>query len=188
MGNKNPTPLPLYEDKPYTLEQFKNETPRKMTLHILSNNKNSCISFVKILTGEKKIFKKSDELLEKDINKKINLFSFMNYKIYDSADIMMNILIDKVESEEKSEFSEVVIVLPNEDINNQIIKIKEKMNDSDILNTDTYYTPFFIFCSPNNVDLNGFISSKTFYYKIMNEGSLNIKKNQIIDKRKWRWK
>ena len=55
------------------------------------------------------------------------------------------------------------------------------MNDSDTLNTDTYYTPFFIFCSPNNVDLNGFISSKTFYYKIMNEGSLNIKKNQIID-------
>ena len=181
MGNKNPTPLPLYEDKPYTLEQFKNETPRKMTLHILSNNKNSCISFVKILTGEKKIFKKSDELLEKDINKKINLFSFMNYKIYDSADIMMNILIDKVESEEKSEFSEVVIVLPNEDINSQIIKIKEKMNDCDTLNIDPYYTPFFIFCSPNNVDLNGFISSKTFYYKIMNEGSLNIKINQIID-------
>ena len=105
----------------------------------------------------------------------------MNYKIYDSADIMMNILIDKVESEEKSEFSEVVIVLPNEDINNQIIKIKEKMNDCDTLNTDTYYTPFFIFCSPNNVDLNGFISSKTFYYKIKNEGSLNIKINQIID-------
>ena len=152
-----------------------------MTLHILSKIKNSCISFVKILTGKEKIFKKSDELSEKDINKKINLFSFMNYKIYDSADIMMNILIDKVESEEKSEFSEVVIVLPNEDINSQIIKIKEKMNDSDTLNTDTYYTPFFIFCSPNNVDLNGFISSKTFYYKIMNEGSLNIKINQIID-------
>ena len=184
MGNKNPKPLPLYEDKPYTLEQFKNETPRKMTLHILSKNKNSCISFVKILTGEKKIFKKSDELLEKDINKKINLFSFMNYKIYDSADIMMNILIDKVESEEKSEFSEVVIILPNEDINSQIIKIKEKMNDSDTLNIDPYYNPFFIFCSPNNVDLNGFISSKTFYYKIMNEGSLNIKINQIIDIKK----
>ena len=83
MGNKNPTPLPLYEDKPYTLEQFKNETSRKMTLHILSNNKNSCISFVKILTGERNIFENSDELLEKDINKKINLFSFMNYKIYD---------------------------------------------------------------------------------------------------------
>ena len=94
---------------------------------------------------------------------------------------MMNNLIDKIESEEKSEFSEVVIVLPNEDINNQIIKIKEKMNDSDTLNIDPYYTPFFIFCSPNNVDLNGFISSKTFYYKIKSEGSLNIKINQIID-------
>ena len=94
---------------------------------------------------------------------------------------MMNNLIDKIESEEKSEFSEVVIVLPNEDINSQIIKIKEKMNDSDTLNIDPYYTPFFIFCSPNNVDLNGFISSKTFYYKIKSEGSLNIKINQIID-------
>jgi len=124
-----------------------------MTLHILSNNKNSCISFVKILTGERNIFKKSDELLEKDINKKINLFSFMNYKIYDSADIMMKFLIDKVESEEKSEFSEVVIVLPNEDINSQIIKIKEKMNDSETLNIDPYYTPFFLICSDHNIDV-----------------------------------
>ena len=32
--------------------KFRNELPRKMTIHILSNNIEDCIKFVEFLTGE----------------------------------------------------------------------------------------------------------------------------------------
>ena len=55
--------------KNLTLEKFNAQTRRKMTIHILSNN----------IVANKEI-KNNYQLLEKEIEKKINLFSFMNYK------------------------------------------------------------------------------------------------------------
>ena len=67
--------------------KFRNELPRKMTIHILSNNIEDCIKFVELLTGVE-FPKNSYQLLETDIDirKKINLYSFMNYKVYNSPD------------------------------------------------------------------------------------------------------
>ena len=186
MGNQNSSP-PLNGDKPFTLEEFKKETPRKMTLHVLSNNKNACKSFVENLTNEILI---TDELLEKDIIKKINLFSFMNYKLYGSVEEMMETLVNKSNScfkkilGKNSEFSEVVIVLPNNDINEQIDAIREIIDDNiNYLNIEPYLTPFFIFCSPYNINLNKFIPSKTFHYKIENEENLNLKIKDILNQK-----
>ena len=66
--------------KKLSLNDFKTQIKRSMTIHILSNLKKECKTFVEIITGEK-FRNDSDELLEKDIPKKINLYSFMNYKI-----------------------------------------------------------------------------------------------------------
>ena len=60
----------INEIKCFSLKEFQEkETPRKMTIHVLSNMKDNCISFVESLTGEK-LTKFSDELLEKNIKKK----------------------------------------------------------------------------------------------------------------------
>ena len=52
MGN-NEIVSPLNKMECYMLKKFNEETPRKMTLHILSNKKNNCIQFTEVLTGEK---------------------------------------------------------------------------------------------------------------------------------------
>jgi len=72
---------PLNKEEKYTLQQFKEVTKRKMTIHILCDDKQKCAKFVENLTGEEiKLF--SDELLEENIKRKITLFSFINYYIY----------------------------------------------------------------------------------------------------------
>lgn len=56
----------------FPLDKFqKEETPRKMTIHILSDNIKDCISLVEYLTCE--TFPKSDTLFEEKIICKINL-------------------------------------------------------------------------------------------------------------------
>ena len=57
------------QTKNFYLEQFQKETPRKMTIHILSNELNDCINFVKLFTVQK--LDNAKELLEKEIKKKM---------------------------------------------------------------------------------------------------------------------
>ena len=76
--------------------QFDKETPRKMTLHILSDKEKDCISLVEFLTKEK--FPNSKELLEKNIKNKVSLYSYMNYKIYKNASYMTKEMVKKCRS------------------------------------------------------------------------------------------
>ena len=80
MGNKEISPL-LDKIECYKLDRFKEETPRKMTIHILCDKDDFCRILVENLTGEQ-LPQYSEELLEINIKRKINLFSFMNYYIY----------------------------------------------------------------------------------------------------------
>ena len=187
MGNSSAQTLEDVEC--LSLEQFKNKknTPRKMTIHVLSSSKINCIDFVEYLTL-KKIPENSYELLEKNIQKKLTLFSFMNYKMYDSAKDIMKAIKDKSErliTNQNSEevYSEVVVVLDNKDINKQIEIIYKEINDKPmkingneiVLSDNPYYIPFLIFLSYNNLELSKFIRSKTFQYKITLEDILKFK-------------
>ena len=51
------------------------------------------------------------------------------------------------------------------------------MKKDNILSSDPYYTPFFIFLSPNNLDISDFIESKRFLYKIKMDDILNLKED-----------
>ena len=191
MGGQSPL-SPLNREECFSLKKFQEETPKKMTLHILSNNISDCISLVEYLTGEK-FPPLSNELLEVDIIKKINLFSFMNYKIYEDTKKLMieikkisheasencdNIIITSINNQtQRKSFAEVVIILDNEEINEQIEIIKDEIKNDNILNTNPYYTPFFIFLSPNNLDISEFIDSKRFLYKIKMEDIINLKED-----------
>ena len=191
MGNQSSKTLDEYNQ--FTLEEFyKQETPRKMTIHILSNKKADCILFAEFLTGQK-YPSSSDQLLEKNIKDKLNLYSFMNYKIYDSEKIIMKKIREKskilVDDPQADIFSEVIIVLDNEKIDEQIKNIKKEINDEPIndkgvvLSMKPNLTPFLIFISPNNhLDLTELIRSKTFQYKVNLDDILNFKKN--IEKNK----
>ena len=153
----------------YTLENFQEETKRKMTIHLLSNNPNDCIKFIEFFTNEK--MGNSKKLLEKDIKKKINLYSFMNYIIYENASELIEVIEKKVNlifSDPKSNeiYSEVVIVLDNDEIIAQINEIKNKFLDNDIMQLKPYFIPFLIIISPKQIDLSDFLLSKTFQYKI----------------------
>ena len=141
-----------------------------MTLHILSNNINDCKKLVENLTGET-ILQKSEELLEANIERKIDLFSFMNYNIYDKSETLIEKIsrncktIQENPERFKYSFSEVVIVLDNEKINEQIKVMTEMIEKDDILDMQSYFSPFFIFLSKRNLDLSSFVKSKRFYYK-----------------------
>ena len=77
--------------KKLSLNDFKAQIKRKMTIYILSNQKEESKALVEMLTGEK-FRDESDELLEKDITKKNDLYSFMNYKVGTQP----NDIIDKI--------------------------------------------------------------------------------------------
>ena len=165
-----------------SLKDFQKEIDRKMTIHILSNKKADCISFVEHLTGEK-FDTSSNELLEKNIKEKINLYSFMNYKIYESVEPLLKNIKEissfKYEFPNSPEiFSEVVLVLNNENMEHQIEQIKNERNKDVILKTQSHLNPFFIFISPKNINLKGFISSKTFHYRIRLNDILTFKKDE----------
>ena len=149
------------QTKNFNLEQFQKETPRKMTIHILSKELNDCVNFVKLFTGQK--LDNAKELLEREINKKNDLYSFMNYKIYDDSSLLMEQIKKQIEFVENEEaiYSEIVIILDNEDISKQISNIEN--NFKEII--ESVYSPFFLIISPLYINLTNFISSKTFQYK-----------------------
>ena len=165
MGNKSVASLSKINC--LSLEDFQKEIKRKMTIHILSNNKNDCRLLVQFLSGET-MKNNSDELLEKNITKKLNLYSFMNFKIYDDTHDLMNKLkqyIISVKEKQKSEnnvFSEVIIVLNNEKIKEQIDIIRHNMDDDEVMTS--CYTPFLIVISPESLDLKDLMSSKKTYH------------------------
>ena len=170
MGNS----LELDEAKVYSLEKFQKETSKKMTIHILSNKKEDCIELIEFLTKEN-IQNNSLELLEKNIQKKVNLYSFMNYKIYENASTLNEKIAKIVENEsnnpQNKKFSEVVIILNNDKINEQIKYLRK----NDVFNsTEHYYIPFLIIISPDQLDLKGFIGLKTFQYKTNLKGIRNF--------------
>ena len=185
---KNEIVSPLNKMECYTLKNFNEDTPRKITLHILNNNQSNCIKFVEVLTGEK-FPKYSDELLEADIKKNINLYSFMNYKIYDSPSKLIEKI--KIKSEEVSKnqksvkcfFSEFVVVLDNESKKEQIEIIKIEINNNYIF-LNPYFFPFFIILHPYNLNIKELLPKKTFHYKIHFEDIFHINfknsNNQIV--------
>lgn len=155
------------------LKVFQAELSRKMNVHLLSNKEEDCIRFIKIFTGIE-IKKPSKELLEESINKKINLYSFMNYKIYTDTSKLINEIKTKVEyikeDPEKNliKFSEVIIILNNENIIEQINELKK---NEYYMELESYYIPFLIIIYPEpnddtKIDLKHFEPSKTFQYKI----------------------
>jgi len=187
MGNKSSPSIDQYnKSKELSLKKFQEQIQRKMTIHILSNKSKDCKDFIEYFTNEKVI--NSKELLEKDINKKINLYSFMNYKIYDNASNLAAQIEKKVQVcsnfPKKTIFSEVLIILDNEEINAQIKIIREKILNNNIISTRNYYFPFLIILSPRQLALRDFFRSKTFHYKITLKDILNFtKKNDDEDKK-----
>ena len=83
-----------------SLKDFHEMTPRKMTIHVLSNNIKDCVSFIEHLAVEK-MDEKKRELYEINIKKKKNLFSFMNYKIYDSPELIVKNIKSKIKKIQK---------------------------------------------------------------------------------------
>ena len=164
-------------------EEFEKQLPRKMAIHLLSNTPEECKKFIKICTN---IDIKGEDKLEK-IEKKINLFSFMNYKIYDDASKLMT-EIEKIikndREKEKSIFSEVLIVLDNPNLEKQINEIRSKFKKNPYMKKFSYYVPFLIIISPQEkIDIKDFLSSKTFHYKITLKDISSILKgkNQKIE-------
>ena len=163
-----------------SLKDFYKMTPRKMTIHVLSNNIKDCVSFIEYLAKEK-IDERKRELYQINIKNKKNLFSFMNYKIYDSPEIILESLktkSKKIQQDPKKlnfYYSEVIIVLGNEEYH--IESLKKGIIEDDIL-SENYYTPFIIFLTPLDLDLNDFTHSKTFQYKFILNDILNFKLDQ----------
>jgi len=61
-----------------------------------------------------------------------------------------------------------------------ITLLVEKIENDDILDMKSYFSPFFIFLSTKNLDLTCFNKSKTFLYKIAEDDFLNLK-NYMAD-------
>lgn len=131
MGN-NESLSPLNKEEKYTLQNFDKVTKRKMTIHVLCDDEQKCAEFVEILTG-KNMDLFSGVLLEKNIERKISPFSFVNYFIYDDPSQLIkkisskSQIISKKPEENKFLFSEVVIVLDNDKICEQI-KLNSRFN------------------------------------------------------------
>ena len=94
----------------------------------------------------------------------------MNYKLYDSPNLIMEKIKEKskfMDENPKSDaiFSEVIIVLDNEEITQQIEIIKEEIFNDPILSMQSFFNPFIIYLSPHDLDLTDFIPSKTFQYR-----------------------
>ena len=163
--------------KNLTLEKFKAQTRRKMTIHILSNNKEDCKSFVKLMANEE--IKNNYQLLEEEIEKKINLFSFMNYKIYKSSNDLIKEIIEKAHNIAENpsnidEYSDMLLILDNKNIFEQIDNIRKELfennDNTSFFESNPYLFPFIIFLSKENLNLKNldfnYVSSKIFQYKI----------------------
>ena len=175
---ENNTSFPSLENfnksKKLTLEEFNKQTKRKLTIHLLSDDSSKCIKFIEFFTKEK--IENSKDLLEINIKKKVNLYSFMNYKTYEDASKLMEVIEKKVEfvfNNSKPDtdntddfFSEVLIILDNDEIKNQIDIIGNKFKENNYMLTNSYLNPFLIIVSPEEIELSDFIKSKTFQFKM----------------------
>ena len=157
-----------------TLEEFEQQLPRKMTIHLLSKELDDCKKFIKKFTNEN--MKNTNNL--EDIKKKVNLYSFMNYKIYNDESNLIDKIQKKIENVKKnpksSYFSEVIIILDNDDLKKQIDKIRSEFKENKIMKKYSYYIPFLMIISPQEVELEGFYQPKTFYFKITLKDILDI--------------
>ena len=140
--------------KNLTLEKFNAQTRRKMTIHILSNNKEDCKSFVKLMANEE--MQNDNQLLEKDIKIKINLFSFMNYKIYKSSNDLIKEIIEKAHNIAENpsnidKYSDMLLILDNKNIFEQIDNIRKELfennDNTSFFESNPYLFPFIIFLS-----------------------------------------
>ena len=171
--------------KTLSLDAFKAQITRKMTIYILSKQKEECKAFVEILTGEK-FSNDSDELLEKDITKKINLYSFMNYKIGTQPDEICDKIIEKAlkissnPESNKYNYSELIILFDNEfdddNIINNINIIRKKFFEDNknriFFKKKPNLIPFIIILSSKDLILKDFIPSKIYHFKINFEDTL----------------
>ena len=148
MGNNPSLPPSLdifNKTKKLILTEFQNIIPRKMTIHLLSDeSEKDCKDFIEFISNEK--IGNSKELLKKNIKKKINLYSFFNYKIHKSASRLINAIEEKVQkvydNSQNLMFSEVLIILDNNEIENQINEIKKKFKKNILIQTNLYLNPF----------------------------------------------
>ena len=167
-----------------TLEEFEKQLPRKMAIHLLSNQLEDCKKFIKKFTGEK--MKNTNKL--EDIKKKINLFSFMNYNIYNDATKLMNEIEEKITNVSKnpksSVFSEVLVILENTDLKTQINEIKCRFKKNKHMKKYPYYIPFLIIISPEEIELKDFFKPKTFYFKITLNEILNFNIPRFLEGKK----
>lgn len=168
-----------------SLEEFKKRLPRKMNLHILSSKKEDGRELVRLLTGEN-FYSYSDNLFEENIKNKVQIYSFMNYFVYDDAKTLINkinVIISSAKDAPKEKslnFKEVVLVLNNEKIDQQIKDIKKAIDSDDV------YFPFLIFLSQSNLKLSGLNPKKTFHYRTTLDSfirCLNQIKNNNIDEK-----
>jgi len=177
--------------KKLSLDNFKKLITRNMTIHMISNQKEECKALVEMITGEK--FKNnSDQLLEKEIEKKINLFSFMNYKLGNNTSDIIDKIIEKAEKissnpiSNQYNFSELIILFDNKSDNDNIInnfniirhKFLEDMNHKIFFLEKSYFIPFIIILSSKDLILKEFIPSKIFQYKIDLEDILHVLQSQ----------
>ena len=185
--------------KNLTLKEFNAQTRRKMTIHILSNDIENCKSFIKLMANEE--LENNDQLLEENIKTKINLFSFMNYKIYTNSDNLINEIRAKANNIFKNasqidECSDMLLILYNVNIVKQIEDISKGLCENKFLfKSNPYLFPFIIFLSKQVLDLENlklnFISSKIFHYKInldtikdflsINKEKKIVKNNEAIE-------
>ena len=135
MGNSSmfPSINDFNMTKNLTLEKFNAQTRRKMTIHILSNNKEDCKSFVKLMANKE--IKNNYQLLEKEIEKKINLFSFMHYKIYTYSNYLIKQIIEKAHNIAQNpsnidEYSDMLLILDNENTFEQIDDIRKELYEN----------------------------------------------------------
>ena len=161
MGNSSTFPSTdnFNMTKNLTLEEFNAQTRRKMTIHILSDDIEDCKSFVKLMANEEF---ENNQLLEKEIEKKINLFSFMNYKIYTDSTILIKEIIEKahdinINPSNIDECSDVLLILENENIVAQINDIRKELyeikENKSFFRLNPYLFPFIIFLSKEDLNL-----------------------------------
>ena len=177
MGNSSC--FPSFENfnntKNLSVDDFKQLTVRKMTIYLLSDEKEKCKNFVELITKQK-FPGNSTQLLEKNIEKKIDIYSFMNYEIGIDASEIIDKIIKKANDvsshplSKKFIFSELIILFDNNNINKQLEIIdkklyKEKQNKM-FFKQKPYLLPFLIIISPRNLELKNFLSSKTFQFRI----------------------
>ena len=190
MGNESS--FPSFDDfnitKKLSTKDFERQTERKMTIHLISDEKEECKTFVELITNEK-LGINADELLEKDIKNKNNLYSFINYKIEIDVSDAINKIIEKANKSssnptlENYSCSELIILFDNHNINSQFDIIKKELTlNKMFFKQKPYLLPFLIIVSTRDIMANDILPSRIFQFKINPKDIINILKrpNNIV--------